>query len=149
MLDDFVGLYLGRLEQEAAGNSPIVLDRFQQLLFVFLPHARQDAYLALTGELLYTLKIADLVRTPNQRDRLGAEPLHFEELEHGWAILLQQIGMKRQLALAKHLLEVEEHTLANSWNGKHLLLVGHQICDLLWPTLDRFPCISVGADTER
>ena len=46
MLDDFLGLAFGGVEQKAAGDAAIVLDGLEQLLFLLLAHAGKFANLS-------------------------------------------------------------------------------------------------------
>ena len=77
VLDDLFSLNLCGFDQKATGDSAIVLDGFEQLLFVLLAHARQLANLAFASEFLHPFKVADLISAPDQCDCLWSQPLHF------------------------------------------------------------------------
>jgi hypothetical protein len=49
MFDDFPGLSFCRVEKEASGDPPVILNRFEQLLLVLFAHAGQSANLAFLG----------------------------------------------------------------------------------------------------
>ena len=56
---ELVGFGLGGVDQEAAADAAVVFDGFDQLGFVLLAHARQFANLALAGQFLDAVDVAD------------------------------------------------------------------------------------------
>ena len=99
MLDEFIGLAFGFVEQKASGDAAVVLNGLEQLLFVLFAHARQFAKFAFAGELLHAIEIANLVGAPDQRDGLRSQALDLEQLQHGGVIFLEQIGVQGEAAL--------------------------------------------------
>ena len=88
---------------------------------MLLAHARKLADLALTRKFLHTFYIADLIRVPDQRDCLGPETLNLQQLQHRRPILLQQVGMKTEIAFSQQLLNVCRHAFANPRDLKQFL----------------------------
>ena len=80
MVDDFLGLSFGGVEEKASGDAAIILDGLQQFLFVLFAHAREGANLAFLGQLFNALGIADVIGAPDEGDGLGAEALNLEQV---------------------------------------------------------------------
>ena len=126
----------------------IVLDRLEDFLLLLFAHARQFAQLALARQLLDAFQVADLVRAPQQRDRLRAEALDLQQLEHRRAVLLQQLGVQRDAPGLVEILQVRAHALADAGNFEQLLGFGNQRPDGLVERFDGFGGAAIGADAE-
>ena len=63
-------------------------------------------------------------------------------------ILLEEFGLSSKFARTEQLLELVEHTLADTGNGEHLLGIVDDVSDLLRVVLDCLGRVSVGADAE-
>src|SRR5579863_723591 len=148
VFDDFSGLRLRRVDEKASGDAAIILDRLEQLLLMLFSHARQDANLAFLGQLFHAFRIADLVGAPDQGDGFGTEALNLQQVKHRWMIFIQQIGMQRQLALAKHFLKVGQHSFADAGDREDLLGLADQFGYLLGEGFNSFGGVAVGADAK-
>ena len=148
MLDDFVGLPFGGVEQKAAGDAAIILDGLEQLLFLLFAHAGKLANLSFFGQLLHAFEIAYLIGAPDESDRLRSQALDLEQVEHGGAIFLEQFGVQRKFALFEHFLHVHQHAFADAGDGEHFLGFVDQVGDLLGLGFDGFGGIAIGADAE-
>ena len=59
-------LYVQRASEQKTPRDPsIIFNGLEQFLFMFLAHARQNANLALTGEVLHAFEIRNFVRAPD------------------------------------------------------------------------------------
>ncbi len=148
VLDDLFGLLFGGIEQKAAGDAAIVFDRFQQLLFLFRPHARELAYLSFPGQFGHALGVAHLVGAPDEGDGLRAQALDLEQVEHRGVILLEQFCVQREFSLFEHFLQVQQHAFADAGDGEHFLGIVDQVGNLLRLGLDGFGGVAIRADAE-
>ena len=114
MLGQLFSQLLGRIDQKASANATIVLDRFQQFLFVLFAHARQGADFSLPCQLFHSLEVANLVGAPDEGNRLRAQSLNLEQLKHGGAIFLQQLNMDFDGAFLEEMLQIGEHAFADA-----------------------------------
>src|SRR5437016_3907444 len=149
VIDNFLRLALSSVYQEASSDAAVIFNGFEQLGFVLLAHARQNANLALASQFLHAFEIADLVRAPDQSDRLVPEALNFQKIEHGGPILFQQLGMQREPAFFEHLLHVRQHAFADAGDLQDLLRFADQLGNLLWQGFDRLGCIAIRANAKR
>ena len=119
MGDQFVGELAGSVEQEAATDAAVILNRLQQFLLVLFAHAGQDANLAFARKFFDTFDVTNLVGAPDQGNGLGAEALNFQQVQHGGAIFLQQLGVEGEPSFFKNLLHVQQHALADAGHFQH------------------------------
>jgi hypothetical protein len=143
-----VGLGLGGVDEKSSGDSAVVFDRLQQLLFVLLAHARQFADLAFARQLFHAIDVADLIGAPDQGDRLRSQTLDLQQLQHRWVIFLEQFGLHAEAAFLEQLLQVDQHAFADAGDGQHLLGFGDDVFDLLGKVFDGLGGVAVGADAE-
>ena len=94
MLGQLLRGAVGFVEQEAAGDAAIILDRLQDFLLALFAQARQLAQLAFARQFLHAGEVADLEGAPQQRDGLGAESLDLQQLQHRGPVFLQQLLMR-------------------------------------------------------
>ena len=149
MFDNLFCLAFGDVEQEAPRDPSIIFNGLEQFLFMFLAHARQNANLALTGEILHAFEIRNLIGTPDQGDGLRSESLHTQQLQHGRVIFLEKISMQGESPLLHHLLQVDEHAFADSGNGEDLFRLADDFRNLLRQALNGFGGVSVRSDAKR
>src|SRR5713226_1427467 len=149
MIDDLIRLVFRCVEEEAAGDTAVVLNRFEQLLFLLFAHAGQDANFAFARQLLHALHIADLVRTPDEGNGLRAQALDLQQVEHRGPVFFQQLGMYGETAVLEHLLQVLQHAFADAGNFEHLLGLVDQLSNLLRQLFNGLGGVAVGTDAER
>jgi hypothetical protein len=149
VLDQLLRGAVGLVQQKAPGNPAVLLDGLEDLLFLFLAHARQLAQLAFARQLLHGGRVADLERVPDERYRLGAETLDLQQIQHRRLIFCEQLAVEPELALAEDLLNVGGHALADAGNLQQLLGLTHQLGDGSGQRLQCLRRIAVGADAER
>ena len=94
-------------------------------------HAGQDPNLAFARKFFDTFDVANLVGTPDQGNGLGAEALNFQQVQHGGAIFLQQLGVEGEPSFFKDLLHVQQHALADAGNFQHLFRFADDVSDLV------------------
>ena len=133
----------------AAGDAAIILNAFEDLLLRLLPHARQGAQLALARQLFHAFQVTDLEDVPDERNGLGPQALDLEQLQHGRAILFQQLGVQPQLAFFENFLKVHAHSLADAGNGEQRFLVADDVSDGLSQAFDGLGRAPVRADAKR
>ena len=98
MLGQLLRGAIGFVEQEAARNAAIILNRLQDFLLALFAQARQFAQLAFARQLLHAGQVAHLERAPQQRDGFRSESLDLQQLQHRRPVFLQQLLVRAELA---------------------------------------------------
>ena len=111
-------------------------------------HAGQDPNLAFARKFFDTFDVANLVGTPDQGNGLGAEALNFQQVQHGGAIFLQQLGVEGEPSFFKDLLHVQQHALADAGNFQHLFRFADDVSDLVGKRFNGLGSGAVGANAK-
>src|ERR1700674_1056059 len=149
MFHEFFGQLFGGVEQESSGDAAVVFNRFEQLQFVLLAHARQLADLAFARQLLHALQVAHLMGAPDQGNRLRPQTLNLEEFKHRGAVFFQQLGVRFDAAIFEKHLQIGQHAFANARHRKKFFRLLDQVGHLLRQCFNGLRRIAIGTHAKR